>query len=161
MASTKYLVRFIYIPIFLVIDIRNADVIDESNLPPGNLMWKTLPSFFIDRGIQITGWPQNVLFPTQKVNPDSVRKSGQGIKDIGTNAARLLAEALINSPCSVKAKRVSKRGKSLLSHHPQFFNVWIQRCKKGPFLFLSKSLRCPAPGGFLTGAVAIPQVQGQ
>jgi len=87
--------------------------IEEDNLPKGNLIWKMLPDFLMERGVQITGWPEGVLFPTQRFNRDSGWKSAQGIKDIGINGARLLAERLesLNDPQeSMRAVNIGKCG---------------------------------------------------
>jgi len=66
----------------------------------------------MERGVQITGWPESVLFPTQRVNPDTGRP--QGIKDIGINGARLLAERLDDPQGSMRAVNVGEYGRCSL-----------------------------------------------
>lgn len=87
-----------------------TDKVDAGNLPTGNLIWKTLPEYLMERGVQITGWPENVLFPTQKLKPDAAQNSSQGIKDIGINGTRLLAERLNNPRSSIAAVKVDVDG---------------------------------------------------
>ena len=84
--------------------------VDAENLPTGNLTWKMLLDFFMEQGVQITGWPETVLFPTQRLKPDAAQKSGQGIKDIGINSTRLLAERLDNRGSSMAAVKVDING---------------------------------------------------
>lgn len=81
-------------------------------LPKGkNLIWKALPDLLLERGVQLTGWPETILFPTQKLKLDATRKSGQGIKDIGINGAHLLAETLAGQEGCIKGTEVNIAGK--------------------------------------------------
>ena len=90
-----------------------TDDVKAENLPTGNLRWKTLSEYFMEREVQITGWPETVLFPTQRVKPDASHKTGQGIKDIGVNGTRLLAERLGNPRSSMAAMLVDIDGTCL------------------------------------------------